>query len=56
MVTRSHDLGLAVLPWTVNTTEEMRAMAALGVDGLATDYPDVALALMAATSDEGSGR
>ena len=35
-----HDKGIKVVPWTVNTVEDMKAMKALGVDGLITDYPD----------------
>jgi len=32
--------GMRIIPWTVNETEEMRALIALGVDGIITDYPD----------------
>jgi glycerophosphoryl diester phosphodiesterase len=35
-----HEKGIKVVPWTVNTVEDMKAMIALGVDGLITDYPD----------------
>ena len=35
-----HDKGIKVVPWTVNTVEDMKAIKALGVDGLITDYPD----------------
>jgi glycerophosphoryl diester phosphodiesterase len=35
--------------WTVNTREELRAMIALGVDGVITDRPDLALAVRAST-------
>jgi len=41
-VRQAHDLGLAVLPWTVNSAADMEALMAIGVDGLITDYPDVA--------------
>ncbi len=33
-------LGIRVIPWTVNTLEDLRAVKALGVDGIITDYPD----------------
>ena len=33
-------LGLRVIPWTVNATEDMRRLIAWGVDGLITDRPD----------------
>lgn len=45
LVARAHELGVAVLPWTVNEDADLRAMLALGVDGIVTDYPDRALAL-----------
>lgn len=36
---RQHNMKL--IPWTVNTTEEMKALVTLGVDGIITDYPDL---------------
>lgn len=44
-VERAHELGLAVLPWTVNSTEHMQAVLAAGADGLITDYPNRAAGL-----------
>lgn len=44
-VERSHELGLGVLPWTVNEPDDVRRMIDVGVDGLVTDYPDRALAI-----------
>lgn len=35
-----HRRGMQVIPWTVNNPDDMRAVIALGVDGLITDYPD----------------
>ncbi|AEI47056.1 glycerophosphodiester phosphodiesterase [Runella slithyformis] len=35
-----HDRGMKVIPWTVNTTAEMRRIQNMGVDGIITDYPD----------------
>ncbi len=37
----AHALGLKVIVWTVNETDAMQAMLAMGVDGLITDYPDL---------------
>jgi glycerophosphoryl diester phosphodiesterase len=33
-------MGVQVVPWTVNTTEEMLKVKAMGVDGIITDYPN----------------
>ena len=35
-----HERGMRVIPWTVNDTQAMKALVALGVDGIITDYPD----------------
>ena len=37
--------GIKVIPWTVNTLDEMKQVKALGTDGLITDYPDRARGL-----------
>lgn len=39
MITEAHELGLPVIPWTVNTTADMERLMDLGVDGIITDYP-----------------
>ena len=39
-VKQLHDLQIKVIPWTVNTVEEMKTVKAMGVDGMITDYPD----------------
>lgn len=39
MISEAHELGLPVLPWTVNTTADMERLMDLGVDGIITDYP-----------------
>ena len=39
MIADAHQLGLPVVPWTVNTTEDMARLMDLGVDGIITDYP-----------------
>ena len=43
----AHALGLRVVVWTVNETDEMLALARLGVDGIITDYPDRAVDALA---------
>lgn len=35
-----HDRNMKVIPWTVNTVNEMRVLLQMGVDGIITDYPD----------------
>ena len=39
----AQNLSVRILPWTVNTVEEMERLVDLGVTGLITDYPDVAV-------------
>lgn len=36
-----HEHGMKFVPWTVNTTEEMKQLIELGVDGIITDYPNL---------------
>lgn len=42
IVTQLHQKGMKVIPWTVNTVEEMRNLLDMGVDGIITDYPNLA--------------
>jgi len=48
-VERAHAAGLAVLPWTVNEPDRMTELIEAGVDGLVSDYPDRAVALLSRT-------
>lgn len=41
LVKKCHDAKVKVLPWTVNTKEEIEQLKSLGVDGVITDYPDL---------------
>lgn len=43
MVERCHSAGLALNTWTCNDPDRLRELADLGVDGVCTDIPDVAL-------------
>lgn len=45
IITEAHDRGMKIIPWTVNTTEEMSDLIEMGVDGIITDYPDSASVL-----------
>lgn len=42
-VAEAHELGLRVVPWTVNRRTAMRRLIGWGVDGLITDRPDAAI-------------
>lgn len=41
-VAEAHELGLSVVPWTVNDPADMSRLIEWGVDGLVTDRPDLA--------------
>jgi glycerophosphoryl diester phosphodiesterase len=47
MVNEAHALGIKVIPWTVNKTEDMARLIDWGVDGLITDRPDFLRSVMA---------
>lgn len=40
LVKECHKRNIKLIPWTVNTLEEMKKMKQLGVDGIITDYPN----------------
>jgi glycerophosphoryl diester phosphodiesterase len=44
-IAQVHKSGCKIMVWTVNSEEEMIRMIQLGVDGLITDYPNIALKL-----------
>ncbi len=39
-VDEAHELGLRVIPWTVNDVPDMHRIVAWGVDGMISDRPD----------------
>jgi glycerophosphoryl diester phosphodiesterase len=43
-IDKMHELGKKVNVWTVNSKKEMSYCIYLGVDGIITDYPDIAIA------------
>lgn len=45
-VSKAHRKGMKVIPWTVNEPDKMKKMKEIGTDGLITDYPDRAKAIM----------
>lgn len=36
-----HEKNVLVIPWTVNTTQDMKKLIAMDVDGIITDYPNL---------------
>ena len=55
LLDRAHDLGLRVIPWTVNAADDMQRLVDWGVDGLISDWPDRALALLGRPGAERPG-
>jgi glycerophosphoryl diester phosphodiesterase len=41
LVERCHEIGMKIIPWTVNTSKTMKYLMDLGVDGVVTDYPNL---------------
>ena len=46
LVAHARTLGIALHVWTVNDADEVARLARLGVDGVITDVPDIALAVL----------
>jgi glycerophosphoryl diester phosphodiesterase len=40
IIQNCHAQGMKVIPWTINTKEQMQHFEKLGVDGIITDYPN----------------
>lgn len=40
LVKEAHELGLKVIPWTINNPADMDRLIGWGVDGIISDYPD----------------
>ncbi|WP_342646346.1 glycerophosphodiester phosphodiesterase family protein [Mucilaginibacter sp. CSA2-8R] len=41
LVKDCHNQNVKIIPWTVNTTEEINVLKQLGVDGIISDYPNL---------------
>ncbi len=39
-VRKAHQMKMKIIPWTVNETDQMIRLKAMGVDGIITDYPN----------------
>ena len=46
LIRAAHARNIQVIPWPVNEAETMRKLLDLGVDGLITDYPDLAIEVL----------
>ncbi|NRA48508.1 MAG: glycerophosphodiester phosphodiesterase [Phaeodactylibacter sp.] len=46
VVDTAHNMGMEIIPWTVNDTTAMKALIGLGVDGIITDYPNLISAIV----------
>jgi glycerophosphoryl diester phosphodiesterase len=46
LVQRAHERGIRVNVWTVNEPDDIARLGAVGVDGICTDVPDVALSAL----------
>lgn len=42
MVTELHEAGVKIIPWTVNEEKDAARLLKIGVDGIITDYPELA--------------
>jgi glycerophosphoryl diester phosphodiesterase len=51
-----HTAGYAVIPWTVNEPERMRALLNIGVDGIITDRPDLLMTEVRGFDADGDGK
>ncbi len=40
LVSEVHGRGMAIIPWTINESDEMIRLLDMGVDGIITDYPN----------------
>ena len=45
LVDRCHELGVKIIPWTVNSVKDLNYLLGLGVDGVVTDYPNLMMNL-----------
>ena len=41
LIKACHEKGMKIIPWTVNSKEEIERLRGLGVDGIITDFPNL---------------
>lgn len=51
LVNYCHKNGMRIIPWTVNSIEEITRLSSMGVDGIITDYPQLKRELSFTESD-----
>jgi glycerophosphoryl diester phosphodiesterase len=52
LVAKAHHNDLRVVPWTANEPRQMRALLAMGVDGIITNYPNRLIDVLALSERE----
>ena len=52
LIKSAHAQGIRVIPWTVNSEDEIHSMLKLGVDGIISDYPDRGINILAQVRDK----
>jgi glycerophosphoryl diester phosphodiesterase len=50
-----HAAGFRVIPWTTDTADKMRALLALHVDGIITDYPNILQSVLKQARTDAAG-
>jgi len=50
LVDEAHSNNVLIFPWTVNNTSRMEVLYSMGVDGIITDFPDIAIKVLQETS------
>ena len=50
LVNDAHSNNVIIFPWTVNDASRMQVLYSMGVDGIITDFPDVAIKVLRETS------
>ena len=51
IVAEAHSNNIQIFPWTVNDVSQIEVLYGMGVDGIITDFPDVAVKVLQETSD-----
>jgi len=52
LVRQARRVDLQVVTWTINEPDHMRVLAATGVDGIMTDYPDRLVSVLGESKGE----